>query len=153
MSNPTLAAANSDTSTQPLNAQPSKPQAPAHHLEPASYIPAPLQTLTAKTASGAPFLPVSLPFEHSQPASSLPSAPEFEDLIKSTGHTGPARAEEVAGEEFGDLLTGVSKAVDDGLVKVFKVVTGTKGKEDLYYVGLRSEEERIVGMKASASGD
>jgi len=154
--NPTLAAANAATGTDPLNSQPSSPQPPQQQPTGAEP-PAALASLPS------PFEPVVLPLDlgsrtqNNQTVSALPSASEFEDLVKATVRpAGPSRAEEVdveswkaqLGAQYADVVDKVSSVVESRQVKVYKVDTGLK-KAEYYVVGLDLDGERIVGVRVT----
>ena len=90
----------------------------------------------------------------SQTVSSLPTANQFEDLVKvKTRPPGPTRAEEVdletlkrdLGVEGADVVEKIRAAVDGGEIGGYKVNTGV-GKGELYVMGLDLEGERLVGV-------
>lgn len=150
--NPTLAAANESTGLEPLNAQPSSPQPPKQDTS-SDTIPASLNSLPQG------FEPLILPLDlgsrtsNNQSVSSLPTANQFEDLVKvKTRPPGPTRAEEVSEEQLGaeypDVVRKVRDAVGSRQVKVYRVETGV-GKGEYYIVGLDLNGERLIGVKAA----
>ncbi|KAL6719495.1 hypothetical protein ACLMJK_003735 [Lecanora helva] len=148
--NPTLAAANESTGLEPLNAQPKSPQPPKQDTS-ADSIPTPLTYLPSQ------YKPIMFPLDlgsrtsNNQSISSLPSANQFEDLVKAKIlPPGPTRAEEVSvgtiSDSYADALDAVRDVVDDRQVKVYKVETGVQ-KGEYYIVGLHLKSERIIGVR------
>jgi len=153
--NPTLAAANEATGTEPLNSQPSEPQPPKEQSTGAE-VPAALNSLPSALEPVVFPLDLGSRTKNNQTVSSLPSASEFEDLVKATIRPpGPSRAEEVdieswkaqLGAQYADVVDKVSSVVESRHVKVYKVDTGV-GKAEYYVVGLDVDGERIVGVRA-----
>lgn len=152
--NPTLAAANEATGIEPLNTQPTSPQPPKQHPT-GDEIPS---SLTSLPSQFEPFVfPLDLGSRNksSQSISSLPSANEFEDLVKAKIRPpGPARAEEVeietwkaqSGAEYADVVDKIKEVVEGGQVKAYKVATGL-GKGEFYLAGLDLDGERILGVR------
>ena len=151
--NPTLAAANESTGLEPLNATPHDPVAPN---EPSSNGTPPSLT---SLPTGFQFITFPLDLgsrtKSSQSVSSLPSANEFEDLIKAKSRPpGPVRAEEVgveiAKQEMGsgleEVVEKIQSAVEGQDVRIYKVATGV-GKGEYYMVGLDRDGERMIGAK------
>ena len=158
--NPTVAAANESTGFEPLNAQPTEPQPPKQDVS-SDTVPPPLASLP----SG--FEPVFFPLDlgsrtkSSQTISSLPTATQFEDLVKAvTRPPGPTRAEEVEveslqaqmGPAYIDVVEKITNVVESRQVKAFKVNTGL-GKAEHYVVGLDLDGERILGVRLASSKD
>ena len=152
--NPTLAAANESTGIEPLNTQPNEPQPPKQQVT-KDEIPASLASLPPG------FEPVVFPLDlgrqkkTSQSVSTLPSANEFEDLVKAkTRPPGPTRAEEVdieswkgkSGAVRADVVDAVRIAVDGQQVKIYQVKTGL-GKGEFYVAGLDLDGERILSVR------
>lgn len=151
--NPTFAAANESTGMEPLNAQPTSPQPPKQDTS--------LDTLPSDlTSLPSGFEPVMFPLDlgsrtkSSQTVSSLPTANQFEDLVKvKTRPPGPARAEEVdlealskdLGAGVADVVEKIKAAVEGGEIGGYKVNTGV-GNADLYLMGLDLDGERLVGV-------
>ena len=157
--NPTLAAANESTGLEPLNATPHDPVPPN---EPSSNEPPP--PLTSLPTG---FQSINLPLDlgsrtkSSLSVSSLPSANEFEDLIRAkTRPPGPVRAEELdveiakqeLGSDLGEVIQKIRSAVEEQDVKIYKVATGV-GKGEYYVVGLDRDGERIIGAKYNVGGE
>ena len=157
--NPTVAEANKATGVEPLNAPPSQPQ-PPKQAEADNEIPEALASLP----SGSEAVIFPLVFgdgaKSRHNVSSLPSANEFEDLVKETvSPAGPARAEEIelkawaatADQDHSELVEKISEAVSDRNIKIFKVETGV-GKAEFYVVGLDLDRERIVSVRVTGAG-
>ena len=150
--NPTVDAANESTGIEPLNATPNEPQPPN---QAADTIPASLASLPSGCE------PVIFPLDASasgkssnQNVSSLPSAAQFEDLVKAQIRPpGPARAEEVdyqsLGMEHREIMEKVVDAVQGAEVKVYKLEVG-KGKSEWYLAGLDGDGERIVAVRMAS---
>ena len=150
--NPTLDAANESTGVEPLNAPPKEPQAP-NQANTRSAVPPTLSSLP----SGCDFIDFRFDIIGSQPVDGLPTARQFEDIVKAKVHpSGPARAEEigldgweeVAGVRYAEALGKVGEAVEDGAVNVYKVETGI-GKTEYYLLGLGLDGDRLVGVRIS----
>jgi hypothetical protein len=149
--NPTVAAANAETGVEPLNAAPAEPQAPKQDTRAsADHIPPLLNTPGYESVD----LPLGLgsKSESNRTISSLPAAREFGDLVKARYRpSGPARAEEVAGDEFDEEIGKVKEAVQGGDVKVYMVDTGLRSTGEIYVVGLDVETQRIIGVRMPSS--
>ena len=155
--NPTFADANEATGVEPLNTAPTAPQPPKQHATGAE----PPASLTSLPSG---FEPVVFPLDlgsrtkNSQSVASLPSANQFEDLVKAKIRPpGPARAEELGDAEvsaleaeYADVWDKVKGVVEGGQVKAYKVEGGV-GKREHYIVGLDRDGDRIVGVRAAGS--
>ena len=151
--NPTLDAANASTGTEPLNTAPPGPQTPQ---QPSLNDEPPTQLTSLPSG----FEPVVFPLElgdrtknnQTLSSSSLPSANQFEDLVKAkTRPPGPSRAEEIGVEGVEkEVLEKVKGVVEGGRVKGYRVETGV-GKGEVYVVGLDLDGERLVGVRVLGS--
>ncbi|KAK5172797.1 uncharacterized protein LTR77_002917 [Saxophila tyrrhenica] len=149
--NPTVASANESTGVEPLNTSPTEPVPLKQDVDPANDVPPTLTDLPAGCEPVVFPLDLGSRTKNNQTVSSLPSAREFEDLVKAKIRPpGPARAEEVpmesAKSEYKEVLDKVGVAIGTDEVKVYKLETGM-GKGEVYVVGLDVDGERIVGVR------